>query len=77
VVGCGGHVHEPAQTLVDGEMTDRGTLVGRHTELQELVALVEQSAVALHTSRHGLAEVNTVAERLEHGEVDGRAVIIA
>jgi D-arabinose 1-dehydrogenase-like Zn-dependent alcohol dehydrogenase len=76
VVGYGGHVHQPAQTLVDGEMAYRGTLVGRYTELQELVALVEQGDVALHTSRHGLAEINTVAERLEHGEIDGRAVIV-
>jgi D-arabinose 1-dehydrogenase-like Zn-dependent alcohol dehydrogenase len=76
VVGYGGHVHEPSQTLVNGEMAYRGTLVGRYAELQELVALVEQGDVALHTSRYGLEEINTVAERLEHGEIDGRAVIV-
>jgi D-arabinose 1-dehydrogenase-like Zn-dependent alcohol dehydrogenase len=75
VVGYGGHVHEPSQTLVDGEMAYRGTLVGRYTELQELVALVERGEVDLRTSRYDLSEINTVAERLEHGEIEGRAVI--
>ncbi|UIP00695.1 NAD(P)-dependent alcohol dehydrogenase [Halobaculum sp. CBA1158] len=75
VIGYGGHVHEPAQSLVDGEFSYKGTLVGRYTELQELVALVERGEVDLHTSRYSLDDVNTVAERLEHGEIDGRAVI--
>ncbi|QLG63632.1 NAD(P)-dependent alcohol dehydrogenase [Halorarum salinum] len=76
VVGYGGHVHEPAQSLVDGEIAYRGTLVGRYAELQELVALVERGAVELRTTRYGLDEVNEVAERLEHGEIEGRAVIV-
>ncbi|MFB6090036.1 MAG: NAD(P)-dependent alcohol dehydrogenase, partial [Halobellus sp.] len=75
VVGYGGHVHEPAQALVDGEFSYRGTLVGRYTELQELVRLVERGDVELRTSRYGLSEINTVAEKLEHGEIEGRAVI--
>jgi D-arabinose 1-dehydrogenase-like Zn-dependent alcohol dehydrogenase len=75
VVGYGGHVHEPAQTLVDGEFAYRGTLVGRYAELQELVALVERGDVELRTTRYDLEEINTVAERLEHGEIEGRAVI--
>jgi propanol-preferring alcohol dehydrogenase/NAD+-dependent secondary alcohol dehydrogenase Adh1 len=75
VIGYGGHVHEPAQALVNGEFSFRGTLVGKYTELQELVALVERGAVELHTERYGLDEINTVAERLEHGEIEGRAVV--
>jgi propanol-preferring alcohol dehydrogenase/NAD+-dependent secondary alcohol dehydrogenase Adh1 len=75
VVGYGGHVHEPAQTLVDGEFAYRGTLVGRYTELQELVALVDRGDVELRTTRYDLADINTVAEKLEHGEIEGRAVI--
>ncbi|MDS0297916.1 NAD(P)-dependent alcohol dehydrogenase [Halogeometricum sp. S1BR25-6] len=76
IVGYGGHVHEPSQTLVDGELAYRGTLVGRYTELQELVALVDRGDVELRTSRYDLSEINTVAERLEHGEIEGRAVIV-
>ncbi|WP_121822344.1 NAD(P)-dependent alcohol dehydrogenase [Halostella salina] len=75
VVGYGGHVHEPSQTLVDGEFSYRGTLVGTYTELQELVALVEQGEMDLHTSEYDLEQINTVAEKLEHGEIEGRAVI--
>ncbi|MEF8977975.1 MAG: NAD(P)-dependent alcohol dehydrogenase [Haloarculaceae archaeon] len=75
VIGYGGHVHEPAQAFVAGEFTYRGTLVGQYTELQELVALVEHGDVDLHTTRYDLEEINTVAEKLEHREIDGRAVI--
>ena len=75
VVGYGGDVHEPAQTLVDGEMSYRGTLVGKYSELQELVALVEQGRMDLHTTEYDLEEINEVAELLEHNEIEGRAVI--
>jgi propanol-preferring alcohol dehydrogenase/NAD+-dependent secondary alcohol dehydrogenase Adh1 len=75
VIGYGGHIHEPAQGLVFGEFSFRGTLVGQYSELQELVALVDRGDVTLHTERYGLDEINTVAERLEHGEIDGRAVV--
>ncbi|MCD2205228.1 NAD(P)-dependent alcohol dehydrogenase [Halobacterium sp. KA-6] len=75
IVGYGGHIHEPAQALVDGEFAYRGTLVGRYTELQELVRLVERGDVDLRTTRYDLSEINNVAEKLEHGEIEGRAVI--
>ncbi|MDQ2050312.1 NAD(P)-dependent alcohol dehydrogenase [Natronolimnohabitans sp. A-GB9] len=76
IVGYGGHIHEPSQALVDGEFSFRGTLVGKYAELQELVALVERGDVELHTERHDLEAINTVAERLEHGEIEGRAVVM-
>lgn len=76
IVGYGGHVHEPSQSLVDGEFAYRGTLVGRYTELQELVKLVERGDVTLHTTRYDLDDINSVAEKLEHGEIEGRAVIM-
>lgn len=75
IIGYGGHIHEPAQALVNGEFSYQGNIVGQYTELQELVALVERDLVNLHTSRHDLGEINEVAERLENGEIDGRAVI--
>lgn len=75
IIGYGGHVHEPSQSLVNGEFSYRGTLVGQYTELQELVALVDRGDVDLRTTRYDLGDINTVAERLEHGEIEGRAVI--
>ena len=41
----------------------------------DIVAPVERGDVELRTSRHDLDEINEVAERLEHGEIEGRAVI--
>jgi D-arabinose 1-dehydrogenase-like Zn-dependent alcohol dehydrogenase len=76
VVGYGGHIHEPSQALVDGEFAYRGTLVGKYTELQEPMALVDRGDVELRTARYDPDEVNTVAERLEHGEIEGRAVLV-
>ncbi|MFC6725855.1 zinc-binding dehydrogenase, partial [Halobium palmae] len=75
VVGYGGHVHEPAQALVNGEFSFTGTLVGKYTELQELMALVDRGDVALRTTRYDLEEINEVAEKLERGEIEGRAVL--
>ena len=75
VIGYGGHVHQPSQTLVDGELSYRGTLVGTYTELQELIALVENGEMDLYTTSYDLDEINEVAHRLEHREIEGRAVI--
>jgi len=75
IIGYGGHIHEPAQALVNGEFSFVGNIVGRYAELQELVALVEREAVDLHTTRYDLGDINEVAEKLEHGEIEGRAVI--
>src|SRR6056297_665513 len=75
IIGYGGHIHEPAQALVNGEFSFVGNIVGRYTELQELVALVERGEIDLHTTRYDLDEINEVAEKLEHGEIEGRAVI--
>ncbi|GGM46573.1 NAD(P)-dependent alcohol dehydrogenase [Haloarcula argentinensis] len=75
IIGYGGHIHEPAQALVNGEFAYQGNIVGQYTELQELVALVDRDAVDLHTTQYDLGEVNTVAQMLEDREIDGRAVI--
>lgn len=75
IVGYGGHIHRPSQDLVDGEFSYRGNLVGTYTELQELVALVEQGEIHLDTTEYDLGDINTVAEKLEHNEIEGRAVI--
>jgi D-arabinose 1-dehydrogenase-like Zn-dependent alcohol dehydrogenase len=76
VVGYGGHVHVPSQALVGGELSFRGSLVGKYTELQELVALAERGGLDLVTTPYELEEINTVAKQLEHGEIEGRAVIV-
>lgn len=76
VAGYGGHVHEASQTLVHGEWSYKGSLIGQYTELQELMALVDQGEVTLETSMYDLEEINTVAAMLEEGEIEGRAVLV-
>ncbi|WP_122089344.1 NAD(P)-dependent alcohol dehydrogenase [Halalkalicoccus subterraneus] len=76
VIGYGGHIHEPSQALVNGEFSYVGNIVGKYTELQELVALVEGGEMHLETSEYSLDEINDVAEALEHNEIEGRAVIV-
>jgi D-arabinose 1-dehydrogenase-like Zn-dependent alcohol dehydrogenase len=76
IIGYGGHIHEPSQALVNGEFSYVGNIVGKYTELQELVALVEQGEMHLETSEYSLEEINDVAEALEHNEIEGRAVIV-
>ena len=75
VVGYGGDIHVPAQHLIATETSFVGNLCGQYHELQELMTLVERGAVTLQTTTYDLDEINDVAERLEAGEVDGRAVI--
>ncbi|GAA0246211.1 hypothetical protein GCM10009000_072660 [Halobacterium noricense] len=75
VVGYGGHVHEPAQALVNGGFDYRGTLVETDPELQELMALVARGDVELRTSRYDLDEINDVADKLERGKIEDRGVI--
>ncbi|MDL5360674.1 NAD(P)-dependent alcohol dehydrogenase [Halalkalicoccus sp. NIPERK01] len=76
IIGYGGHIHEPSQALVNGEFSFVGNIVGKYTELQELVALVEGGEMHLETSQYPLEEINDVAEALEHNEIEGRAVIV-
>ncbi len=40
------------------------------------MALVANDEIDLRTSRYSLEEINGVAEQLEHGEIEGRAVIV-
>ncbi|MEM4782276.1 MAG: alcohol dehydrogenase catalytic domain-containing protein, partial [Halalkalicoccus sp.] len=75
IIGYGGHIHEPSQALVNGEFSFVGNIVGKYTELQELVSLVGQGEMHLETSQYSLGEINDVAEALEHREIEGRAVI--
>jgi propanol-preferring alcohol dehydrogenase len=52
------------------------TYWGSRNELAELIALAEQGRVHGRVERYPLAEINTAFERLEHGQIDGRAVIV-
>jgi propanol-preferring alcohol dehydrogenase len=49
---------------------------GSRNELAEVVKLAEQGRLRGHVERHALADINAVFERLERGQIDGRAVLI-
>ena len=76
VVGYGGDISVPAQHLISTETSFVGTLCGQYHELQELMVLVEAGEVSLRTAQYDLDEINDVAQMLEAGEIEGRAVMI-
>jgi D-arabinose 1-dehydrogenase-like Zn-dependent alcohol dehydrogenase len=75
LVGYEDHIHEHTLGLVGDELTFEGTLAGTYNELEELVALAEEQKIELRTSEYDLQDINTVATRLERGDISGRAVI--
>jgi len=75
VVGYGGEIRFPSIRMIATEISIEGSLVGSYTELKELVNLYLKGAVKVHVERYPLEEVNHVLEKLERGEVMGRAVL--
>lgn len=49
---------------------------GSRNDLAELVALAQSGKLITTTERHGLDDINEVFERLEHGQIQGRGVVI-
>jgi NAD+-dependent secondary alcohol dehydrogenase Adh1 len=76
VAGDGGDLHGSSRALVNCECSFRSTLVGTCPERRELMPLAGCGEADLRTSRYDLDERNTVAERPEHGEIAGRAVLV-
>jgi alcohol dehydrogenase, propanol-preferring len=49
---------------------------GSRNDLAEVITLAQQGKIAATTESHRLDDINRVLERLEHGRVEGRAVIV-
>jgi len=75
IVGYGGKLIAPSQAMVGLEVNYCGTLCGSFTELQELMALVEDGRVNVRVTEYPLSEINDVATTLESGGMEGRAVL--
>ena len=75
IVGYGGELRFPSIRIISTEISFEGSLVGNYVELYELVTLALQGKVRVIVEKHKLEEVNEVLERLERGEVLGRAVL--
>ena len=76
IVGYGGLLQVPTMDFITGEVSVVGNLVGTFTELRELMALAAQGRVTLRTVRYPLDQINEAIEALDHGKLEGRAVII-
>ncbi|WP_407636698.1 NAD(P)-dependent alcohol dehydrogenase [Aeropyrum pernix] len=76
IVGYGGELRFPTIRVISSEVSFEGSLVGNYVELHELVTLALQGKVRVEVDIHKLDEINDVLERLEKGEVLGRAVLI-
>lgn len=76
VIGYGGTLNAPTMDFITGEVSVVGNLVGNFTELRELMALAGQGRVTLRTTRYPLDGINEAVEALEHGRIEGRAVIV-
>jgi propanol-preferring alcohol dehydrogenase len=49
---------------------------GSRNDLAEVIALAQQGKLTAATETHRLDDINQVLERLEHGLVEGRAVVV-
>jgi NAD+-dependent secondary alcohol dehydrogenase Adh1 len=75
VVGYGGALDIPTMSLVLKEIRIEGNLVGNYVDFAELMALVGQGKVKLHTQTYPLEEAPRALEDLDNGRVKGRAVL--
>jgi propanol-preferring alcohol dehydrogenase len=75
VVGIAGGTLPYSFFGVRAECTVTSSYWGSYTELQEVLALAREGKIRPTVRRYPLSEVNDVLDRLERGEIDGRAVI--
>jgi len=76
VVGRGGgHFEFKDRALPYGAMLST-TFGGTRRELMELVELAKKGIIKPHVEKYKLSEIEKAFDKLEKGEIDGRAVII-
>jgi propanol-preferring alcohol dehydrogenase len=62
-------------SLVNGELTVRGSNVGTRQDLNEALAFAGGGLVKAVVEKQPLGEVNSVLERMRRGEIVGRVVL--
>lgn len=75
LVGLGGG-SAPLSFGIGTEATVTTSHWGSRTQLAEVVALAQAGVISARVERQPLASVNEVFDRLEAGEVEGRAVLV-
>jgi NAD+-dependent secondary alcohol dehydrogenase Adh1 len=76
IVGYGGLLTVPTMKITATEINFIGNLVGTYNDLVELMTLVAQSKITLHTTTYPLAAANDAFNDLASGNVRGRAILI-
>ena len=76
IIGYGGTLSVPSGAMVGQEQSAVANLVGRWTDLWELIQLHGEGRITLKTETHPLDEVNEVLGRLREGDITGRAVLL-
>ncbi|WP_219467326.1 NAD(P)-dependent alcohol dehydrogenase [Nonomuraea rhizosphaerae] len=76
VVGYGGTLSVPTIDVISTEINFIGNLVGSYTDLAELMALAAEGRVTLHTVPYALGDFPRALDDLDHGRVQGRAILV-
>jgi NAD+-dependent secondary alcohol dehydrogenase Adh1 len=76
MIGYGGTFSAPSGAMVGQEQAAIANLVGRWTDLWELMQMHGAGRITLKTETHPLEEINEVLGRLAEGEITGRAVML-
>ena len=65
----------PIFDTVLSRKTVRGSIVGTRLDLEESLRFAADGKVAAHYSMDKLDNINTIFEKLEHGQIEGRIVV--
>lgn len=65
----------PVFDVVLKRISVRGSLVGTRADMQEALALAATHGIAAHAETAPLTDINSVFERLRHGQIQGRVVL--
>jgi NAD+-dependent secondary alcohol dehydrogenase Adh1 len=76
VVGYGENIDVPTIDIISTEINIVGNLVGSYNDLVELMALVAQEKVTLHTAKYALEDFQSALDDLDAGRVRGRAILV-
>ncbi|HXA58269.1 MAG TPA: NAD(P)-dependent alcohol dehydrogenase [Streptosporangiaceae bacterium] len=76
VVGYGGVLQVPTIDIVSTEINFIGNLVGSYNDLEELMVLAATDRVRLHTTTYPLSDFAQALDDLDHGRVQGRAILV-
>lgn len=76
VVGYGGELQVETKRIINNELNFIGNLIGDFNELGELLALMSQGKVKLHTRLYELDQINEAMADLDQGRLQGRGILV-